>query len=196
MFERKTPLIIVCTEGTQKYGSYLMQLVGLKDDDENQIVGIADGSVEATLWTEKEYEANRPTIGSSAKILFIGVSKEMKAEKANMNSIFNEYGMHFDSLGNHAVAYIDEKAMSKKDYNEFLNFTQGYQKTYEQIDKKVSSGTKKGIAFSLLIFGGLYGVAGTLIWNWAKKRREINNQRYAFLTLYTYLECLSDFIEG
>lgn len=196
MFTEKTSLIIVCTEDTKKYGSYLMQLVGLNDDDGERIVGIRDGSVEAALWTEKEYEANRPQITSVQKVLFIGNSKLLTSERSNMDHIFDQHGMHIDSLGNHASIYLKEGSMSKKEYESFLNFAAGYQKEYEDANKKIGAVNKKVVAFSLLIFGGLYGVVGSGVFNWFKKRKEINEQRYGFLTLYTYLEYLSDFIEG
>lgn len=195
MFTEGKSLIIVCAENTQKYGNYLMQLIGLKDDENGRIVGIEDGSVEAALWTEEEFEANRPTITSAQKIIFIGDSKGMKAERANMDCIFNEYGLHIDRLGNHGALYINEKFMNKEEYEGFLNFAKGYQKDYENVSKKLYSAAKKAVAFSLIIFGGIYGLAGSWILNWAKKRNEINDQRYGFLILYTYLEELADFIE-
>lgn len=195
MFTEKKSLIIVCTENTKKYGNYLMQLIGLNDDEDGRTVGIADGSVEAALWTEKEFEANRPTITSSQKIIFIGDSKAIRTERANMNHIFNEYGLHIDRLGNREALYINEKSLKKNEYEDFLNFANGYQKEFENVSKKMYSATKKTIAFSLIVFGGLYGLAGSWVLNWAKKRNEINDQRYTFLTLYAYLEQLDDFIE-
>lgn len=196
MFTEKTSLIIVCAEDVKKYGNYLMQLVGLNDDDGERVVGIRDGSVEAALWTEKEYEANRPQITSSQKVLFIGNSKLLKSERSNMDHIFDQYGMHIDGLGNHMSIYLAEGSVSKKEYEDFLNFAAGYQKEYENATQKIGIVDKKVVAFSLLIFGGLYGVVGSGVFNWFKKRKEIDEQRYGFLTLYTYLEYLSDFIEG
>ena len=44
-----TKLIIVCTDDTREYGDYLMQLISLKDDTQDNAVGLKDGSVEAVL---------------------------------------------------------------------------------------------------------------------------------------------------
>ena len=52
-------LIIVCDNKTEKYGNYLLQLISSKDDTENDVVGIEDGTVEAVVWSEKNYRDNK-----------------------------------------------------------------------------------------------------------------------------------------
>ena len=119
--QKKTSLIIVCTEKTQKYANYLIQLIGMKDDTDDKTVGLKDGSVEAAVWSEKVYKTNLPKIKSSENILFIGSNKMIKDEAANMNEVFNSYGMQFKSLGHRAVMYVEDKLLSKEDYDAFID---------------------------------------------------------------------------
>ncbi len=51
-----TKLIIVYNKDTQKYANYMLQLISLKDDEDGNVIGSQDGSVEAAVWSEKEYE--------------------------------------------------------------------------------------------------------------------------------------------
>ena len=55
-------LIIVCEEKLRQYGDFLSQLVSLQDDKDNKIIGVKDGAVAAQVWTEKEYNANAPSL--------------------------------------------------------------------------------------------------------------------------------------
>lgn len=193
--EKKQTLILVCTDETMQYGNYLLQLIGLNDDRDGEIVGLRDDSVDAVLWTEKDYAANRPTLSSSQKIVFLGSSKNMKQERKNMDDVFAKYGMYFSALGNRASAYVDG-SMSKKEYTNFLEFAHQYKDTYENMMKKYSLIAQKTKTLAWLLIGGVYGGGGKLIWDWFKRRKEINEQRYSFLMLYIYLECLKKFVEG
>ena len=42
-------LIIVCDEKTEQYANYLRQLISTNDDKDGEVVGIADGTVEAAV---------------------------------------------------------------------------------------------------------------------------------------------------
>ena len=48
-------LIIVCDNKTEEYANLLRQLISSKDDTENEVVGIEDGTVGVVVWLEKEY---------------------------------------------------------------------------------------------------------------------------------------------
>ena len=65
-------LIIVSGENEKVYAELLLSLVTLIDDDKEngKVVGIKDGSVNATIWSEKIYEDNNPQMTSSTKIVF------------------------------------------------------------------------------------------------------------------------------
>lgn len=76
-------LIIVCEKKYRVYGDYLSQLISLRDDTENETVGVKDGEVVAQVWLEKDYNNNSATISSSQPIIFIGYSDMIK-KKADL----------------------------------------------------------------------------------------------------------------
>ena len=49
-------LIIVCDEKDIAYANYLIQLIGQKDDTGESVVGVADDSVSAAIYTVKTYK--------------------------------------------------------------------------------------------------------------------------------------------
>lgn len=62
-------LIIVCEERLKTYGTFRSQLISLKDDKGDSVIGIKDGSTAAQVWTEKEYASNAAQISSEQYIL-------------------------------------------------------------------------------------------------------------------------------
>ena len=67
-FEKK--LIIVCDGKTEKYANYLRQLISLKDDTDDKIIGSKDGTVDVAVWLEKDYVANKQTVSTNQYVLF------------------------------------------------------------------------------------------------------------------------------
>lgn len=193
--QKKTSLIIVCTEKTKKYANYLIQLIGMKDDTDDKIVGLKDGSVEAAVWNEKEYKANLPKIKSSENILFIGSNKMMKDEAANMDEIFNSYGMRFKSLGHRAVMYVEDKLLKKRDYEAFIDLCNKYQKSFEKVHLNFVNTANPivkwvGVFAPIVYPAAIYGlVSGT------RAKGKIMDQQFTFLVLYSYLELLPKFLE-
>lgn len=189
-------LIIVCTKETEKYGAYLMQLVSLKDDSEIEITGLKDGSVEAVLWNEKEYIANRPQLPASSFVLFIGSSKLMMDEASNMEECYNEFGIHFLSLGTHAVMYVEQKLLGKKDYDAFIAMCDQNKKNMEKRAKLNILNTAHpavkwiGTLFAPVVYPAF--IYGLVSGNAAKKK--INDQQYSFLTFHSYMELLPKFL--
>lgn len=183
-----TKLIIVCTEKTRKYGTYLMQLISSINDKDNLVIGLKDGSVVAVLWSEKDYKANLPTLPSSSYVLFIGDSKLITTESACMQAPFNKYGMHFASLGTRAAIHVDKKILKISEYTEFIAMVSKYEKKFE-IFKNFINTENALIKWSFFI---------TVIdpVEYRKARAIINDQQYTFLTLFTYREMLSDFLKG
>lgn len=92
-------LIIVCDEKTEPYANYLRQLISTNDDKDGEVVGIEDGTVEAAVWLEKEYLANKAQISSNEHILFIGDNKTSKSESSSMIVKYDKYGMKYGWLG-------------------------------------------------------------------------------------------------
>ena len=106
----KKELIIVCDESLMEYANYLMALISQNNDK--------DGTVSAAIWPPKVYKDTLPKITSNTHILFIGSFKEAKEQRKNVNSKFNEYGMHFGWLGKRAVMYVDDKMLEKEEYDQ------------------------------------------------------------------------------
>ena len=197
--QKKNQLIIVCTEKTRKYANYLIQLIGAKDDAEDQEVGIRDNSVEAVVWGEKDYKANLPTLKSSANILFIGSNKMIKDEAANMNEVFNSYGMQFKSLGHRAAMYVEDKVISKEDYEAFLDLCNKYQKAFEKVHLTfvdTANPVAKAIGLGISAINPIsYTAAVAGLVKGVLNKRKVMEQQYTFLVLYSYLELLPKFLE-
>ena len=198
-------LRIVCTEDAQKYGAYLMQLISQKNDTDDCIIGVKDGSIDAVLWSENEYEDNRVKLPARAYVLFIGKSKLTDNESSNMNIIFNKFGMRFYSLGTRAVMRVDD-TLNKKEHKAFSDFCSAYGKTYGILGiEKATALIGAGLSTLAVLLGpvgwgavAVAAVAGGAVGGFASHiydKKEIKDQQYSFLTLYSYLELLSDFVK-
>lgn len=129
-------LIIVCDEKTEQYANYLRQLISTNDDKDGEVVGIADGTVEAAVWLEKEYLANKAQISSNEHILFIGDNKTSKSESSSMVVKFEKYGMQYGWLGKRAMMKVDNEMLEPESYDEFIEYALGYQSDFEKIAMK------------------------------------------------------------
>lgn len=124
------PLIIVCDDKEIEYANYLIQLIGQRDDAGDSIVGVADDSVSAAIFTTKHYKDNLPQISSSQHIIFMGRSPLVKEQSKTISDHFNKLGMHYGWLGKRAVLYVDDIAgewLKLKDdkahYTEFWQYS-------------------------------------------------------------------------
>lgn len=119
------PLTIIETKKEKVYSNLLLQLISANDDnaETEEIHGIKDGSVNAALWTEKEYLDSRAKIASNHKCLFVGLSDTSKAIAKNIafNQELTQYGIYIGWLGNIGVVYADPNILlkDKKKYDEF-----------------------------------------------------------------------------
>lgn len=200
----KKELIIVCDESLMEYANYLMALIGQNNDKYS--------TVSAAIWTPKVYKDTLPKITSNTHILFIGSFKEAKEQRKNVNSKFNEYGMHFGWLGKRAVMYVDDKMLEKDEYDQFLKFSKNYQKEFEKATVNIankllgavglgagviSAAISSAAIFSPIIVGTAslaFGVCGLISGTIAHKK--IKAQQYRCLTMALYLDGLQKFLEG
>lgn len=136
MVKATKKLIIVCDEKTEQYANYLRQLISTNDDKDGEVVGIADGTVEAAVWLEKEYLANKAQISSNEHILFIGDNKTSKSESSSMVVKFEKYGMQYGWLGKRAMMKVDNEMLEPESYDEFIEYALGYQSDFEKIAMK------------------------------------------------------------
>ena len=72
---------IVTDKAHEQYANYLRALISRTDDTPDAPVGAVDGSVSAVVWTEKQYEHNRPEFTSENYVVFIGNGKIIKSER-------------------------------------------------------------------------------------------------------------------
>lgn len=210
MFGNQTKkLIIVCDEKTKDYANYFRQLVSTNDDDD-EIVGVADGSVDAVVWLEKDYVANSATISSTEHILFIGNNKTVISERKYMNVFFDKYSMKYGWLGKRAFMTVEKPISSEKTYSSFIAFCNDKHQKIERIAGKEltskDSKSKKKKAGKLLRAAALttiitnpltagYAVVGTAA-QMQISRKKILEQQYRVLTALLYLNDLQEFLEG
>lgn len=199
MFEnqnQKRELMIVCDDKLMEYANYLIALIGQNDDADGNVVGIKDGSVVAAIYTPKNYKDTLPKITSNTHILFIGNFKEAKEQQKNVNSKFDEYGMHYGWLGKRAVMYVEDAMLKKDEYEGFLSLSKKYQKNFKAATAKFVNklpDTVKWIG-TFLPYVSLPVAIYSLI-SGSKVKKEIQNQQYRCLTMVLYLEGLQKFLE-
>lgn len=138
MFEKQAKkLIIVTDEKNKPYANYLLALISAKDDKEGEVVGVADGSVEAVIWSEKNYADNEPTLSSNAHVLFLGDTKLSKAQRGGLSVKFDDFGLKYGWLGKRAVMYVDHVITSVVEYNRFYEYATKYQEDFTKaIERK------------------------------------------------------------
>lgn len=185
---KKKELIIVCDESLMEYANYLMALIGQNNDKYS--------TVSAAIWTPKVYMDTLPKITSNTHILFIGSFKEAKEQRKNVNSKFNEYGMHFGWLGKRAVMYADDKMLKKDEYDQFLKFSKNYQKEFEKATVNIVNShpyymTVIGSFLPVIYPVAIYGLISRTI-----AHKKIKDQQYRCLTMALYLDGLQKFLEG
>lgn len=199
----ETPLIIVCDEKDMVYANYLIQLIGQKDDAGDNVVGIADDSVSAAIYTTKNYKDNLPQIPSTQHILFIGRSPLVKEQNKTISEQFNKMGMHYGWLGKRAVLYVDNstagewlKLKDKKEhYTEFWQFSKerGMVHTYALEEYAKAVGNWKTVVAALVNVG--IG-AGKVAIDRSKTVEEVRAQQYRTLIKVFYEDGLRLFMEG
>lgn len=208
--EKTTKLIIVCDEKTSEYANYLRQLVSMKDDTADEIVGVKDGTVEVAVWLEKDYVANMATISSKEHILFIGENKVSKKETPYMSVKFDKFGMKYGWLGKRAMMMVSDSIKDKETYEQFIEFCRGYEQKieamslervlkYEDKDENekgvVALMKNKAATLALLVVNpGVFGAVAGI--NMLKDRKKLREQQYRALTAILYTDGLTEFLEG
>jgi hypothetical protein len=180
------------------YANFLIQLVGQNDDAE-EALGVKDNSLEAAIWTEKDYKKSLSNISSETPILFIGDSKLVQSQALNIKIKFDKFGMKYGWLGKRAVMYVENEMLSEIDYADFLAFAQEYARKFTQeatltwenyfpLIRHNSNNTF--LNFVDLITEGFAKLSTR------NKQRKIAKQQYQCLAMVLYLEGLQKFVEG
>lgn len=196
----ETPLIVVCDEKDMVYANYLIQLIGQKDDAGDSVVGIADDSVSAAIYTTKNYKDNLPQIPSTQHIIFVGRSSVAKEQSKTIADKFDKLGMHYGWLGKRAVLYVEDIAgewLKLKDdkahYTEFWQYSKErgmvHTDALAEYAKKLSGG------FVDKIMPVVVGAPKMLI-DRNKTIEEVKAQQYRTLIKVFYEDGLRLFMEG
>ena len=101
-------IIIVSDKAHEKYANYLHQLVSVKDDKHDEIIGIKDGEVSSAVWVDKVYLNSKPKLPSSSLIIFVGESGMIKKETGNIPRKYYKYGMIYGWLGSKAILKVSD----------------------------------------------------------------------------------------
>lgn len=197
-------LIIVCDNKTEEYANLLRQLISSKDDTENEVVGIEDGTVGVVVWLEKEYRNNMATISSNEHILFLGNGEVSKKEcNSSMKMYYDQFGMTYGWLGNRGVLRVTTEIDDEEEYNKFVELYSNFNLDFEAIEFKnfretVAGMTAGGLAAGLAA-GGIVGVAGAGIIGSkvvsVNRQKKIKQQQYHTLVVAFYREGLAKFLE-
>ena len=216
-------LIIVCDDKTEKYANILRQLISSKDDTEDEVLGVEDGTVDVVVWREKHYLDNMATISSKEHILFLGNGKVSKNEfNSSMKMYYDQFGMKYGWLGNRGVIRVTTGMEDEEEYNKFVELYSDYDLNFEKIDfrnfseivantvdKKTNglfsknkfakvSMTAGGLVAGVAA-GGIIGVAGAGVVGKTvvsvNRRQKMKQQQYQTLVVAFYREGLAKFLE-
>lgn len=192
--EQKRKLVIVCDKKTKIYATQLTQLISDNDDAEDKIVGCKDGTVIATIWDEKQYRDNEPTLSTEQDILFIGKSKAAKVAISALEDkeIFNEHGIHFYKRGNMSAIVVEDRMLKKEEYNAFIEFCKKNEKIFET---KVSLNPLKSANNALKGIGILFPLVYPLEIYSNKAKQQLIDQQYKLGVSYFYMTELNKFLE-
>lgn len=208
-------LIIVCDNKTEEYANLLRQLISSKDDTENEVVGIEDGTVGVVVWLEKEYRNNMATISSNEHILFLGNGEVSKKEcNSSMKMYYDQFGMTYGWLGNRGVLRVTTEIDDEEEYNKFVELYSNFNLDFEAIEFKnfretvagmtagglaAGAGLAAGLAAGIVGVAGAAGVAGAGIIGSkvvsVNRQKKIKQQQYHTLVVAFYREGLAKFLE-
>lgn len=202
-------LIIVCDNKTEEYANLLRQLISSKDDTENEVVGIEDGTVGVVVWLEKKYRDNMATISSNEHILFLGNGEVSKKEfNSSMKMYYDQFGMTYGWLGNRGVLRVTTEIDDEEEYNKFVELYSNFNLDFEAIEFKnfretvagmTAGGLAAGLAAGIVGVAGAAGVAGAGIIGSkvvsVNRQKKIKQQQYHTLVVAFYREGLAKFLE-
>lgn len=212
-------LIIVCDNKTEEYANLLRQLISSKDDTENEVVGIEDGTVGVVVWLEKEYRNNMATISSNEHILFLGNGEVSKKEcNSSMKMYYDQFGMTYGWLGNRGVLRVTTEIDDEEEYNKFVELYSNFNLDFEAIEFKNfretvagmtagglaagAGGLAAGLAAGIVGVAGVSGAAGVagagIIGSKVvsvNRQKKIKQQQYHTLVVAFYREGLAKFLE-
>ena len=169
-------------------------------DSEDEIVGPVDGSVEASVFDEKQFAAT--PLSSDQKIIFIGRPKSAKdyldAIETEATVRMVEHGIRIHVSGKQASIDVVGNGLGSEDYWAFLDYAKEHGQELEDLlkDLRPQENEQEGRVFAPLAFvGKAVGGAGASI-STALKGGDIRDQQFRFAIKTFYLEYLRAFVEA
>lgn len=200
-------LLIVHDKKTEKYANLLDRLINSKDDKEEKIVGIKDGAVETSVWSEEKYIDNKPTFSGTNYVLFIGNSKIITTEAFGLPKKLDKFGLNYSALGTKGCLKISRK-IEKKEFQDFIVFSKKYMNIFsDSFDNELSKydlidnyNNAKGKAKSLkrMFLTNLispFAMYAVLFKDMKDTSKAYEELAYSTLVFYFYYEELQKFLE-
>lgn len=188
-FVEPIKLFIVYSKGEMACAEYLLQLISLVDDVDEEIIGCPDGSIEACIWTAEEYENNSNKLSGKDKILFIGDSKPGLRLLSYCDIKYDEHTIKYGWLGGKAVLIVPEKGrMTKEDYIMFKNGSISEEERFNNFIADVK----------VIALGGLLGPTfllpgGIKLFDELTGNKHIESELYRFAVLHFYMNAIREF---
>lgn len=200
MFGAKESVVIVEAKGCGKYCKQLYTLISTNNDRKDSVIGPVDGSVEASIFNEKQFSST--LLSSDQKIIFVGRPKSAKdyldAIETEAAIRLVEHGIKIHVSGKQASIDVASNDFSSKDYRAFLDYTKEHGQEFEDLMKDLhqEKDEQKGKVVAPLAFiGKALGDASTSI-STTLKGRDIRDQQFRFAIKLFYLKYLRTFVEA
>lgn len=118
MFEQKKTLIVVYKD--ELLMNQLKKMIETHDDN-GEVVGTRDDSINVVSWTEKVWLGNKDAGNVKGKMLFLDDIKGTENLIPILDVKFDECGVKYGWAGNQAVLYAEPKELAdRKAYDAFL----------------------------------------------------------------------------
>ncbi len=211
MFNTAESILVVEASDTGKFSKRLYNLIGTKDDSEDETVGPVDGSIDATMFNENQF-AQTP-LPSSQKVIFIGWPKGandyIEAIRFENHKAVDEDGVYIGVSGKHACITVNTEPPSKEGYWEFLDRAKAHGQEFEDLLASLRPGEEEAPAetkaddnpvfgfvrmVSKAVSDGASGTNAAVVMR--QKASEIREQRYQYAVKRFYDEMLRDFAEA
>ena len=118
MFNETKTLIVVYKD--EMLLNQLRKLVETKDDTEDSIIGVRDGSVKIVYWKEKIWLDQKKNGTINNKVLFIDDIKDTDKLIPVIDVKFDKHGVVYGWAGNQAVLACDTQKLDEEEYQLFL----------------------------------------------------------------------------
>lgn len=191
-------LVVAYKKQDEMVVNFLKKLVNLKDDKDDEIVGIEDGTLSIVPWEEKVWLDNKAAGRLNLKVLLLDGVKGCKELLPIIDQKYNNYGIIYGWAGKDALISIDEKVLNNKEkYESFLNELKEFQNIKSlEISNEVATKTDKAKKnLWMLAIPGLMEIStAALAIGHTQDKKLIRKQMMLFAIEHFYINNLNEFI--